>query len=202
MDDVRKYGETQHMPFIVKEHEDLPGGGSLKMSTLDRSKGSIAPGFFVGRNTDGLLILLVAAVLVEDAAANATTYKVKKHHQLKAGMLVAGDSEESKAYAITGIDNTSADHDVVTVGTSLGVALKAGETIFEVKAEDAEGGEYELPETPLGVAKNEIDLSKNHEDTGVSLNGTYTVAMMAFGAPKAFTKHLPLMRFNYPKNNA
>lgn len=199
MDDVRKFGETQHFPFIVKELEDLPGGGSLKMATLDKSKGSIAPGFFVGKEkTTGLLVLLVAGVLTEAAANTAKTFKVKKHTQLKVGMFVAGDAAGSKAYAITAIDTTNADYDVITVGTALGVALAAGDTLYEVKAEDTIGDKGELQATPIGVAKNEIDLSKNHADTGVSLRGTYTVATMAFGAPKAFTKHLPLMRFNYP----
>lgn len=200
MDDVRKFGEYQHMPFIIKELEDLPGGGSLKLSVLDKSKGSIAPGFFVGQESTGLLVLLAAGVLVEDAAAAAKSYKVKKFHQLKNGMFVAGDSEESKAYAITGIDNSNSEYDTVTVSDTLGVALIKGETIFQVKAEDAEGGKYELPILPIGVAKNEIDLSKNHEETGVSVRGSYTVASMAYGAPKAFVKHLPLMRFKYPNH--
>ena len=198
MDDVRFKKEYQNFPFIVTELEDLPGGGSLKLADLDKSKGVINPGFFVGKNADGMLVLLVAAVLTESAIDTAKTFKVKKGSQLKVGKFIAGDAEGSKAYAITAINTADAEYDTVTVGTALGVALEAGDAVYEVKAEDAVGGAGELPVMPIGVAKNEVDLSKNHAETGVSVRGTYTVATMAFGAPKAFAKHLPLMRFKYP----
>ena len=114
------------------------------------------------------------------------------------GNIIAGDAEGTKDYAVTKIDTANADYDEVTIGTALGVALDAGDSVYEVKAEDATGGEGELPVIPIGLGKNEIDLSKNHAETGVSVRGSYTVATMAFGAPKAYTKHLPLMRFKYP----
>ena len=198
MDDVRFKREYQNMPFIVNELEDHPGGGSLKLAELDHSKKVINPGFFVGQADDGMMVLLVSAVVVEDVADDAVVLKVRKGSQLKVGKFVAGDVAGSKAYAITKIDVSGADHDVVTVGTTLGVAIPAGEAIYEVKAQDAEGGKGELPILPYGLGKNEVDLSKNHAETGVSVRGTYTVATMAFGAPRAFTKHLPLMRFKRP----
>lgn len=198
MDDVRKYGEYQYMPFIIKETIDKPGGGTLKIEGLDKSKGSIAPGFFVGETKEGLLQLLVGAVLFADATKSAVNYKVKKGHQVKAGMFLAGDAEGSKAYAVTKVVTTDAEFDTITVGTTLGVTLKAGQSLYEVKAEDAVGDKGELPIKPLGIAKNEIDLTVNHPETGVSLSGYYTVAAMAFGAPKAITKHLSMMQFKHP----
>lgn len=198
MDDVRKYGEYQHMPFIINELVDKPGGGTLKIEGLDRSKGSIAPGFFVGETEKGLLQMLVGAVLFADAANNAVNYKVKKGHQVKAGMFLAGDAVGSKAYVVTKVVTTDAEYDTLTVVTTLGVTLKAGQSLYEVKAEDAVGDAGELQIKPLGIAKNEIDLSVNHPVTGVSLSGYYTAATMAFGAPKAITKHLPMMQFKYP----
>ncbi len=198
MDDVRKYGEYQYMPFIINETIDKPGGGTLKIGSLDRSKGSIAPGFFVGETEKGLLQMLVGAVLFADVANNAVNYKVKKGHQVKVGMFLAGDAEGSKAYAVTKVVTTDAEFDTITLGTTLGVTLKTGQSLYEVKAEDAVGDAGELQVKPLGIAKNEIDLSVNHPVTGVSLSGYYTVATMVFGAPKAITKHLPMMQFKYP----
>lgn len=198
MDDVRKYGEYQYMPFIINELVDKPGGGTLKIGDLDRSKGSIAPGFFVGETEAGLLQMIVGAVLFADAANNAVNYKVKKGHQVKVGMFLAGDAEGSKAYAVTKVVTTDAEFDTITLGTTLGVTLKAGKSLYEVKEEDEVGDAGELQIKPLGIAKNEIDLSVNHPVTGVSLAGYYTAATMAFGAPKAITKHLPMMQFKYP----
>lgn len=199
MNNVRKYSEYQHKPFIIKELEDIPGGGSLKMADLDKSQKVIAPGFFVGKDEDtGLLVVCVSAVVVEKSTASNKKIKVRKRSQLKVGQFVAGDAEGSKAYAITAIDTKNAEYDEVTVATALGVALEPNDTIYEVTEADAEGGKGVIPTIPIGVAKQEIDLSKSHTDTGVSVRGSYTVAAMAFGAPSAYTKHLPLMRFKAP----
>lgn len=196
MDDVRRSAEYQYMPHIIKEVEDLPGGGSVALADLDKSVGCIPPGFFVGKNEKGMLVVMVSAVLVADAAADATEYQVKKRSQLKEGMFVtSSDVAGAKAYAVTKVDRSNAEYDVVTLGTSIGVELKIGQTLNEVTAEDAEGGKGELPCEPIGVAKNEIDLRKNHADTGVTIGGSVNVANLAFGAPKAYKAILPKISF-------
>lgn len=189
--------EYQHMPFIIRELEDKAGGGSIAMADLDKSVSDcVAPGFFVGRDEKGLYHLLVAAVLSTAAAADATSYQVKKNSQFKIGQFVtSGDVAGVKAYAITAIDRSNPEYDVITVGTSLGKALPEGKTLHQVKAEDAAGGKSELLYAPYGVAKNEIDLTKSHAETGISIRGSYNVANMAYGAPKIFRDALPMMRF-------
>lgn len=197
MDNYKTKKEYQYMPFIVRELEDKAGGGSIAMADLDKSVSDcVAPGFFVGRDANGLYHLLVAAVLFADAAVDATSYQVKKNSQFKVGQFVtSGDVTGAKAYAITAIDRTNAAYDTITVGTTLGKALVAGQTLHQVKAEDATGGKGETMYPPYGVAKNEIDLTKSHADSGISVRGTYNVANMAYGAPKAFRDALPMMRF-------
>lgn len=189
--------EYQYMPFIIRELEDKAGGGSIAMADLDKSVSDcVAPGFFIGRDTKGLYHLLVAAVLFADAAADAKTYQVKKNSQFQVNHFVtSGDVDEAKAYKITKIDRSNAEYDVIIVTTSLGVALSAGQTLHQVKAEDAVGGKGELLFAPYGVAKNEVDLTKSHAETGISLRGSYNVANMAYGAPKVFRAALPMMRF-------
>lgn len=196
MDDVRSKIERQWMPHIVKELEDLNGGGSVAMADLDKSVGCVPPGFFVGENENGMLVVMVSAVLSEAAAADAKTYKVKKYSQLKTGMFVTtGDVDGAKAYAVTKVDRSNVEYDVITVGTSLGVAIPVGKTLHEVKAEDTVGGKGELPCKPIGVAKNEVDLTKNHANTGVTLRGSVNVANLAFGAPEVYRKVLPLILY-------
>lgn len=196
MDDVRRSTEYQYMPHIIKEVEDLPGGGSVAMADLDKSVGCIPPGFFVGRNDKGMLVVMVSAVLVADAADDATEYQVKKKSQFAVGAFVTtSDVADAKAYAITKVDRSHKDYDVITVGTSLGVEIKVGQTLHQVTAEDATGGKGVLPHEPIGVAKNEVDLSKNHSDTGVTIGGSVNVANLAFGAPKAYRAFLPKISF-------
>ncbi|MEG1544931.1 MAG: hypothetical protein RR382_10480 [Tannerellaceae bacterium] len=103
--------------------------------------------------------------------------------------------EGAKAYAVTVFDTSSAEHDVITVGTTLGKALAIGQTLHEVKAEDAVGGKGELKFTPEAITKREIDTTGSHASAGLLVRGTVNVANMAFGAPKVFRKAMPLMRF-------
>lgn len=194
--DIIKTTEYQNLPFIVSEIEDRVGGGSVKIGSLDKTKKSIRPGFFVGEDDKGLMQLLVSGVLVEDANDTDVAFKVRKRTQFAVGKFIAGDAEDSKAYAITKIEEKE-DYDVITVGTALGVDMEAGEALYEVIAEDAIGGQGEIPITPIGVAKNEVDLTGSHPQTGVLLRGTCRVETMAFGAPSAYTKHLPYIRFEY-----
>lgn len=184
--DVRRQKEYQYMPFIVAELEDKVGGVSIALADL-RKDTPVPPGAFVGGDDNGLGHILKSVELVANATATATEYKVKKQHQLVAGNFVSSkDVAGVKAYAITKIDTANADFDVVTVGTTLGKALKAGNSLVVVKEEDATGGVSELPYKVLGVTKREVDTSGSHAMVGVLTKGTVNVANMAFGAPKVF----------------
>ncbi|MDR2627126.1 MAG: hypothetical protein LBC40_03725 [Dysgonamonadaceae bacterium] len=194
--DVTYKTEYQYMPFIVRELEDLVGGLSLSLADLRKDIDSVPPGAFVGVDENGLGHILVAAVLSADATSSDTEYRVKKGHQFKVGQFVtSGDAASVKAYAITAIDVSNADYDVITVGTTLGVALPLGSTLHQVTAQDETGGKGEAPYKPLGITKREVITTGSHASNGVLLRGTVNVANMAFGAPKVFRNALPLIRF-------
>lgn len=193
---VKKTTEYQYMPFIVKELEDIQGGLSVALTDLRKDVDSVPPGAFIGVDTDGLGHILKSAPLLANAANNATGYRIPKTHQFKTGLFVTSkDKSNVKAYAITAIDTSNADYDTITVGTTLGVALTAGDNLIEVKAEDTSGGAGEIMYTPVGITKREIDITGSHAFVGVLVRGTVNVANMAFGAPKAFKDNLPLVRF-------
>lgn len=184
MYNVKKQTEYQWMPFIVKELEDIPGGMAVALADL-RNDVPVPPGAFIGADENGLGHIIKGAVLLEDVAANGTEFKVSKFHQFKAGDFVTSkDKEDVKAYAVASVDSTNPGHDVVKVSTALGVALSAGNSLVGVKAVDAEGGKAEIPYTPVGITKREIDTSLSHAYVGVFVRGTVNVANMAYGAPK------------------
>ena len=63
-------------------------------------------------------------------------YKVEKGHHFKKGdfvMLKVG----AKAYAITAIDTSEATYDTITVGTTLGEAVKVGDALVQASAQSA-----------------------------------------------------------------
>lgn len=204
--DVKKSTEYQYMPFIVKELEDIAGGGSVALADLRKDIDCVPPGAFVGKDGDGLYHICKSVQLTEDAAGAIKVYKVGKAHQLKVGDIVScKDRENVKAAAIASINTDKEEYDTLTVVEALGtveaegveaVILKAGDHLVAVKEADAVGGASELVYEPEGITKREIDTTESHASVGLFARGTVNVANMAFGAPDVFKKAMPLVRFD------
>ena len=108
---------------------DIPNG--ITVSADDLTQKVLHEGTPVGKDENGLYHVVKVAVLTDDATNSATTYTVKKGHNFKVGdvlMLAPGGA----AYAITAIATNSGDgsKDDLTVGTTLGVAAKAGDSLY------------------------------------------------------------------------
>lgn len=75
-------------------------------------------------------IAKVAKMAVAYAAATntATTYQVKKGHNLKVGSSIKTGS--TAAQTVTAIDSSNTSYDVITVGTTLGAVVAVGAAIF------------------------------------------------------------------------
>ncbi|RNL50775.1 hypothetical protein [Pedobacter jejuensis] len=83
---------------------------------------------------------LAVAEIYENAAANATTYKIKKGSRLLVGSnfsAVPGGA----AYPITAINTTNSGYDSVTVGTTIG-ALNANDFVYGSSATGANSGSF------------------------------------------------------------
>lgn len=68
--------------------------------------------------------VLVTGVAYAAAGGTATDYQVKKGHAFKVGDYLASGAAGGKAYAITAIDTSNADYDVLTVGTTIGAVAQ------------------------------------------------------------------------------
>lgn len=188
---VKRTTEYQYMPFIVKELEDHVGGVSIALEDLRKDVDSVPPGAYVGVDEDGLGHILKCVPLVDDVTESGKALKVKKSHQFVVGDAVSSkDKTGVKAYKIASIDTSNDDYDVLNVGTTLGVALDAGDYILLVDDVDSTGGASELPYELLGVTKREIDTTGSHAMAGVLTKGHVNVPNMAFGAPKYFREKL------------
>jgi len=84
---------------------------------------------------------LVTAVIYANAGSTDTTYQVKKGHLLQVGNYFALIQGGGKAYAITVIDTTNANYDVITVGTTIGAAT-AGDMAFASTATGATSSNF------------------------------------------------------------
>jgi hypothetical protein len=194
MQNYRVIENAKKDPFIFK-HEDIRGGVTIDGEELGAAS-VVEAGTAFGLDSNGLGHVIKTASLYEDEASNETGYKVLKGHGFKVGDIAALDKASSKAYAISGINTGNAAYDVITVGTSLGVAALAGDVIFEAAAQDATGGNHSLKYAPYGLVGTGFQVVKggNHLTQGV-VRGTVQEDIMSFGLPDKVKNALPLIRF-------
>jgi hypothetical protein len=98
-----------------------------------------------------------------NAANNAVAIQVKKGHMFQVGDYVA-KTVGGAAYAITAIDTSNAAYDTLTIGTTLGVALTAGDVLFCSSATGAAAAAIAV--TPKGLLKGDIDVAA---DAGITI---------------------------------
>lgn len=126
---------------------DVRGGVGIKTSVLGGDV--LLEGSVVGAPVNGICEVLKVAVISSDATSSDTSYRVAKGSHFKAGEFVTSGVSK-KAYAITAIDKSNADYDVITVGTTLGVAIAKGGYLIAAKAE-ASTNASKLAVEPFGI---------------------------------------------------
>ena len=188
---VKESGVDQ-IPIFQKEFEVAQGG--FKLDTTGLPAGEIVtPGTPMSANEETRVAkVLKSAVLYDAATDTATDYPVEKGHFFEVGDIV-GYSVGGAAYAITEIDTTNEDYDVITVGTTLGVALSAGDVLFESSAEGADAGALNV--TPKGLLFDNVKIEDN-VSCAIVLRGTVYKKRIANGIPDAVKDALPLIVFS------
>lgn len=114
----------------------LPAGSALKLDDAARTA-----------------TLCKTAVVYEDLGNTGVAIKIKKGHQLKSTNVVAV-AVGGKSYA--GTLTVGTDYDTFTVGTTLGVALTAGDVLFESATEGAATGA--LKNTPTALLYDAVKV--------------------------------------------
>ncbi len=112
--------------------------------------------------------LVIDKLAVVHADTATTEIPVKKGHSLAVGDILSSGAEGGEAYAITAIDSSNEDYDLVTVGTALG-SLTAGDILWLSSAEGGTSGAYAV--TPNAVLKNGFKPDEN-DAVSVVLRGT------------------------------
>lgn len=117
------------IPVFQKVIETAQGGFNLQESVL-AADSEVKAGTVIGFDETTRIAKVAKYAVNKNASSTSdTTYEVYKGHNLAVGMSVKVAS--GTAYAITTIDTTSPNHDVITVGTTLSAsAVSAGAAIF------------------------------------------------------------------------
>lgn len=125
---LNKESVTSGIPVFQKDFETAQGGFTLDETVLAAGtiiKAGTVMGFDEATRKAKPL---KGGVLQANATDSATTYRI-----LKGSNAVVGQSINltgGTARAITAIDTSNANYDEITVGTTIGVAGTAGDTLF------------------------------------------------------------------------
>lgn len=134
---------------------------------------------------------MIGAKLQANATNVATTYRVPKNSGLKVGDPVYA-VKGGVADAITAINTSNAAYDTITVGTTLGVALNTGDSLFIASAEGATAGGFNG--TPKGLLYEDYVIGSDI-NVAIVIRGTvYARRIPAGGAD--LEAALPLIRFS------
>lgn len=145
---ITRKKETSYKKVIMHRIADIRGGVGIKASELVHG-GVLPEGTPVGAPVNGIASVLKVAKLHEDATSSAVEYKVEKGSNFKEGEFITAGVGK-KAYAITAIDKSNAAYDVISVGTTLGVAISAGNYVVAAKAEVSTNASV-LAVQPVGI---------------------------------------------------
>lgn len=119
------------------------------------------------------------------ATDTATQYKLLKGHVLKVGMEI--NSGAGTAQAITVIDTTDANFDLITVGTTIGVTITTGDAY--VVDDLGVTGKQSLLYAPVVIGGNGL------ADVTVVLRGTVYARRIA-PVPASIQANMPLIIFS------
>lgn len=184
-------GEVKGNIAFDSKLEDVPGG--ITVAINDLTQGVVKEGTPVGFDVNGLYHVVKTTRLKMDVGSTDNVYAVEKGHNLKVGDVIT-NKLGAKAYTISAVDTKSSDKDVVTLTSSLGVALKSGDVLFEAKSESASNTST-FKYDPFCLTGTSFDVVKgdNHLTDGI-VRGSVREANI--GPIHADIKaKLPLIRF-------
>jgi len=180
------------IPIIIKGIEVATGG--FKLVTTGLPADQLVPvGTPISCNEETRqAVVLKSAVLASNVTDTAVEYPVKKGHFLVVGEYL-GASEDGAAYTITQIDSTNAEYDMITLETTLGVAMSEGEILFKSLA--VGGSSAKLHAVPTGLLWETVKIEDNVTVSSL-IRGTVYAKRIANGVHSAVRKALPLIVFS------
>jgi hypothetical protein len=184
--------EFQYPPVIIKNVADLPGG--LMVDDTEYVGDEIREGSIMGKGSDGLAHLIKTVAMQDSAADDATVYKTLKNHEFKVGDVIGLLTSSSRpAYTITAIDKSNDDYDSITIGTTLGVVLTAGDVLVQCNANSASAAV--LKYTPKGISTRTVSLDMLNQPTGIMIIGVVNGSTMPHAYDATLEALIPDIHF-------
>lgn len=192
-----KTSVTPQVEIFPRVDENALGGFTLDDDTL-AAGADVLRGTVIGFNEVTRVASVVKqAILYENANNVAVNYKVLKGHHFKVGDII-GYTVGGAAKEIATITTTQTAYDTIGVGggNSLGVAITAGEVIFEAGTAGADTAALKVE--PKGLLYEDA-VAQANEPVSVVLRGTVYQRRMPNGACDAVISALPQIIFSQSK---
>lgn len=119
---IKRKNDSRVVKCILHRIADIPGGVTINVANLGGS--AIFEGTPIAKGSNGLYEVVKTAQIVTEAASGATTIEVAKGHHFVVGDFIAFSST-NKGVAISAIDKSNSDKDVLTIG-ALSAKVAAG----------------------------------------------------------------------------
>lgn len=171
---VNIYGpDPKQKNIFYKMYEDVPGGLKLSRDEFKDSTKYARRGTPVEIDLSARTAKLVKTAVVYEDDGGTTSIKVKKSdngvkHEFKAGDKI-GKTIGGAAYSISSIDTSNADHDILTLSTTIGT-LTAGDVLIQSNA----SGSSECAEKykANGMLMSDYDIQEANVGVAVVTRGT------------------------------
>lgn len=188
---IYKQTEARQSNAFITKLEVIVGGGTIAAKDLNQP--IVNEGTPVGVDANGLYHVVKTAKLVSVVANTATDYPVAKGHNFKVGDFLA-QKTGGKAYAITAIDTTAEDKDILTVGTTLGLAGAVGDVLIQAKAESATTTSA-LKYAPVGLVGTSFDvIAGSNHTSDIVVRGSVKASLIS-PLSAEIKALMPLIRF-------
>jgi len=154
---ITRKNDSRVVKSILHRIADIPGGVTVSIATLGGA--SLKEGTPIGAadGSTGLCLVAKTAKVVTNATNTAVTIEVEKGHHFKVGDYVS--SGVLVGQVISAIDKTTSTiKDTITVGTTLGGALTAGDILFQ----SSTGSAAELV-TPVAIVGSNYDVETGEQ---------------------------------------
>ena len=150
---IERKDDSRVIKAILHRIADVPGGVTVKVADLGGSV--LKEGTPVAYLADDAMYhVCKTALIVSDATNTATAYDVSKKHHFKVGDRFA--TEGANGQLITAIDKTTnANKDVITLGTTLGVAITAAS---KTVAFESSGADKTPKYAPTAIVGSNYDV--------------------------------------------
>lgn len=155
---VKRKKDSRVVKCIVHRIADIPGGVTVETAQLGGK--ALLEGTPLGKGKDGLYNVVKTAQIVTAADTSATVYEVAKGHHFKVGDRFSAGGANGQT--IASIDKSDPTKDVITLSTTLGKAVKIGDTAFE-----SAGANTTLKVSPEVVAGSNHDVDPDGDNLWV-----------------------------------